>query len=132
MPRVSPAARAAAMWKGGGQKPPPPKHMPAQARRIWQAIVDDRPSDFFRPGSLLLLEQLCSVMVAQRAALAQLVQTPGDPDTIKAVKDYAAIVNSTAVKLRLTVQADVERHSRHVDEKEPAADVLLAGWKRPA
>ena len=109
------------MWKGGGQKPPPPKHMPAQARRIWQAIVDDRPSDFFRPGSLLLLEQLCFVMVAQRAALAQLVQTPGDPDMIKAVK-----------KLRLTVQADVERHSRHVDEKEPAADVLLAGWKRPA
>jgi hypothetical protein len=106
--------------------------MPAQARRIWTAIVDDRPSDFFRPGALLLLEQLCCVMVAQRAALVQLAKTPGNPDLIKAVKDYATIVNSTAVKLRLTTQSDVERHSRKVDEKEPTADVLLAGWKQSA
>lgn len=62
----------------------------------------------------------------------QLAKTPGNPDLIKAVKDYATIVNSTAVKLRLTTQSDVERHSRKVDEKEPTADVLLAGWKQSA
>jgi hypothetical protein len=120
------------MWKGGVQKPGPPKHMPVHARRIWQAIVDDRPSDFFRPGALLLLEQLCCVMVAQRVALAQLAKQPDNPELIKAVKDYATIVNSTAVKLRLTTQADVERHSRKVDEKEAPPDVLLAGWKQSA
>ena len=106
--------------------------MSAPARRIWRAIVDDLPADWFRPGSLLLLEQLCCTMIAQRAALAQLGATPGDPDTIKAAKDYAGIINQTAAKLRLTVQADVDRRSRKLDEREPAADVLLGGWKRPA
>ena len=82
MPRISPAARAAAVWKAGGRKPTPPKHMSAAARSIWRQIVADRPADWFRPGSLLLLEQLCEIMVAQRAALAQLARMPGDSDTI--------------------------------------------------
>jgi phage terminase small subunit len=133
MPRISPAARAAAIWKTGGQKPRPPKHLSADAKRIWSEIVDDRPADWFRPGSLLMLEQLCEVMVAQRKALMQLAKNPNDPDTIRAVKDFAAIVNGTAVKLRLSVQADVDRRSRRVDEKEPGADVLLlGGWEPPA
>jgi hypothetical protein len=132
MPRISPAARAAAIWKTRGQKPWPPKHMSTEAKRIWSAIVDDRPADWFRPGNLLLLEQLCEVMVAQRKAMAQLAKVPGDPEIIRAVKDFAAIVNGTAAKLRLTVQADVDRRSRRVDEKEPQADVLLGGWERPA
>jgi hypothetical protein len=132
MPRISPAARAAAIWKTRGQKPSPPKHMSTEAKRIWSAIVDDRPADWFRPGNLLLLEQLCEVMVAQRKAMAQLAKVPGDPEIIRAVKDFAAIVNGTAAKLRLTVQADVYRRSRRVDEKEPQADVLLGGWERPA
>jgi hypothetical protein len=106
--------------------------MTAPAKRIWRAIVHDRPTDWFRPGSLLLLEQLCGTMVAQRAALAQLAATPGDPDTIKAVKDYAGIINQTAAKLRLTVQADVDRRSRRTDEREPEENVLLGSWKRPA
>ena len=105
--------------------------MSASAKRIWRAIVDDRPADWFRPGSLLLLEQLCEVMVAQREALAQLAKAPGDLDTIRAVKDFAGIINATAVKLRLSVQADVDRRSRRVDEKEPEAGVLLGGWERP-
>ena len=52
--------------------------MSAAARSIWRQIVADRPADWFRPGSLLLLEQLCEIMVAQRAALAQLARMPGD------------------------------------------------------
>jgi hypothetical protein len=120
------------MWRSGGRKPSPPTHMSTAAKRIWRGIVTDRPVDWFRPGSLLLLEQLCEVMVAQRAALAQLAQDPGDVDAIRAVKDYAGILNVTASRLRLTVQADVERKSRKVDEREPAADVLLGGWQRPA
>jgi hypothetical protein len=106
--------------------------MSADAKRIWSAIVEDRPADWFRPGSLLMLEQLCEVMVAQRKALAQLAQNPNDLDVVRAVKDFAAIINGTAVKLRLSVQADVDRRSRRVDEKEPSADVLLAGWQQPA
>lgn len=132
MPRQSPDARAARAWKIAGAKPKPPRHLSAPARRIWQAIVDDRPADWFRPGSLLLLEQLCEVTVAQRAALAQLAKTPADPDTIKTVRDFATIINSTAVKLRLSVQADVDRHSRKSEEQEPKADVLLGSWKRSA
>jgi hypothetical protein len=134
MPRISPAARAAAMWKTGGQKPQPPKYLSAKARRIWQSIVDDRPVDWFRAGSLLLLEQLCSTMVGQREVLAQLEKDSGNPELLKVAKDYAMIINGTATKLRLTVQNDVERHSRHTDEKEPQADLLLGApdWKRTA
>ncbi len=132
MPRISPAARAAAVWKAGGRKPTPPKHMSAAARSIWRQIVADRPADWFRPGSLLLLEQLCEIMVAQRAALAQLARMPGDSETIRAVKDYAGILNATASRLRLTVQADVDRRSRKVDEQEPEDDVLLGCWRRSA
>jgi hypothetical protein len=132
MPRISPAARAAAIWRSGGRKPAPPRHMSTAAKRIWRGIVADRPIDWFRPGSLLLLEQLCEVMVAQRAALAQLARDPRDVDAIRAVKDYAGILNVTASRLRLTVQTDVERKSRKVDEREPAADVLLGGWQQPA
>jgi hypothetical protein len=134
MPRVSPAARATAVWRAGGSKPQPPNHLSAKARKIWQAIVDDRPADWFRPGYLLLLEQLCSTMVGQRAVLAELEQAPHDPELIKAAKDYAAIINATATKLRLTVQAELDRDSRKVHEKEPAADVLLGvtDWKRTA
>jgi hypothetical protein len=128
MPRISPAARAAAAWRTSGQKPPAPKHMSAKAKRIWQTIVDDRPTDWFRPGSLLLLEQLCSVMVAQRELLPQLERAPDDADLIKAAAAYANIINMTATKLRLTVQADVEWHSRKTDEKEAAPNALLGGW----
>ena len=71
-------------------------------------------------------------MVAQRAALAQLARMPGDSDTIRAVKDYAGILNATASRLRLTVQADVDRRSRKVDEQEPEDDVLLGCWRRSA
>ena len=91
-----------------------------------------RPPDWFRPGSLELLEQLCEVLIAQRAALAQLAAAPTDLQAVKVVKNLAGIVNSTAVKLRLSVQADVDRHSGKKDEKEPGADVLLGGWKRSA
>ena len=52
--------------------------MSAKAKKIWVDIVDDRPTDYFRPGSLLLLEQLCSTMVAQREILAQLERSPED------------------------------------------------------
>ena len=71
--------------------------MSAAARRIWRQIVADRPADWFRPGSLLLLEQLCEIMVAQREALAELARTPGDFERSRPVKDYAGILNATAV-----------------------------------
>jgi hypothetical protein len=37
-----------------------------------------------------------------------------------------------STKLRLTVQADVVRQSRKIDQREPKASVLLGGWERPA
>ena len=48
------------------------------------------------------------------------------------MKDYAGILNATASRLRLTVQADVDRRSRKVDEREPENDVLLGCWRRSA
>jgi hypothetical protein len=132
MPRISPAARVAAAWRSGGEKPGPPQGMSPQARRIWQEIVADRPADWFRPGSLQLLRQFCEVSVAQHAALADLTAAPDDDDVVARVKTLAGILNATSIKLRLSVQADVDRRSRRVDEREASADVLLGGWKQPA
>jgi hypothetical protein len=47
-----------------------------------------------------------------------------DPDAlalaVQTMKNLSLVVNGTAQKLRISIQAEVERHSRKLDEKEPA------------
>jgi phage terminase small subunit len=66
MPRQSAEARSAAVWREGGEHPKPPKHLSTAAKAVWREIVDCRPVDFFQPGALHLLEQLCVMVVAAR------------------------------------------------------------------
>ena len=130
MPRLTPTARAAQAWKTSS-KPRPPRGMSRAARTVWRQIVEDRAGDWFRPSNLHLLEQLCETMVAQRAAMAGLRAAPTDKELVKTVCALGNLTVALSTKLRLTVQADVVRQSRKIDEREPAADVLLGGWKRP-
>jgi hypothetical protein len=64
MPRQSAAARAAAMWCAEIGHPEPPRALEAKTRKLWQTIVETRPPDFFRTGSLNLLQTFCQTSVA--------------------------------------------------------------------
>jgi hypothetical protein len=131
MPRLTPTALAAQAWRTS-TKPKPSRGMSPAARAVWRQIVDDRPGDWFRASNLHLLEQLCEVVIAQRAALARLRADPTDKDRVQTVATLGNLAIALSTKLRLTVQADVTRQSRQVDRREPNANVLLGGWERPA
>ena len=106
--------------------------MSPAARAVWRQIVDDRPGDWFRASNLHLLEQLCETVAAQRVVLAKLQATPMDMDLVKTVTALGNLTIALSTKLRLTVQADVVRQSRKIDQREPKAHMLLGGWERPA
>ena len=97
MARVSPAARAAAAWRSGGKVAgATPAHV-QRGEAYLAAIVNDRPPDWFRPGSLELLEQLCEVVIAQRAASRSWRRRPPIPRRSRS-KSLAGIVNSTRLR----------------------------------
>ena len=106
--------------------------MSPAARAVWRRIVDDRPGDWFRASNLHLLEQLCEAVAAQREVLAKLQAAPTDKELVKTVTALGNLTIALSTKLRLTVQADVVRQSRKIDQREPKANVLLGGWERPA
>jgi phage terminase small subunit len=120
MARQSVDAKAAAIWRTGGEHPQPPRFLSSEARKLWQAIVEDRPTDYFRPGSLELLEGYCEMVVAQRKNLKLLAADPANPDVIKVTKDLALVLNSTAVKLRLAVSSTSRPVDGKLVEREPS------------
>jgi hypothetical protein len=68
----------------------------------------------------------------RREVLAKLQATPTDKELVKTVTALGNLTIALSTKLRLTVQADVVRQSRKIDQREPKANVLLGGWERPA
>lgn len=127
MPRQNVEAMSAALWRAGATPPKPPGYLSREAKKLWNEIVEARPADYFQPGSLELLAQFCTVSVAQRKATKVLELSPLDPELIKAVKDYAAVLNSTALKLRITIQTEVDRKAGKLDEKQPKVNRLIGG-----
>jgi phage terminase small subunit len=135
MPRISTEARAAALWRHKPEQLTPPSYLSPDAKKLWREVVASRPSDYFRPGSLQLLEQFCETMVAQRWALALLATATksGDLAAVRAAtqiaKTLAAIVNSTSIKLRISAQAEIARRSGLLNEPGAEPDPLLGGLR---
>ena len=134
MPRISAEARAAAAHLVGGKPPPPPKEMSPDAAKIWKLIVRSKPLGWFDYGSLVLLRQYCETAVeAQRfaAILAEDCETLDDRiDVGKHLTRLNGSLTTMATKLRLSVQAAVDRKSRMLDEDgagEKTDDQLLGG-----
>jgi phage terminase small subunit len=127
--------RSAGLWRAASKHPAAPRYLSRDARNLWKQIVEARPADYFQPGSQQLLEQFCETMVSQRVALAEMAQAGNDPDrlalAVKTMKNLATVINSTAIKLRISIQAEVDRKSGKLDEKEPdlAKPSLLGGRK---
>jgi hypothetical protein len=134
MPRQSIEARSAAIYRRGGKRPTPPANLSDEAKKLWKEIVEDRPIDFFRPGALYLLEQLCVMAVAARRVSAWVQERPGDEEGQAIYLKYAHQCAVHCQKLRLSIQTEVDRKSGQLDEKEPSvkgqkgkADVLFGG-----
>jgi hypothetical protein len=120
MPRQSAEARSAAVWRGGGRHPEPPKNLSAAAQKLWREIVEDRPVDFFRPGALHLLEQLCVAVVAARQVARCVEENPLDANAERAYTNWMQRCAMHCQKLRLSIQTEVDRKSGQLDEKEPS------------
>ena len=154
MPRKSAEQRSGSVWRAGAKHPKPPAHLSPVARKVWREVVECRPADFFRPGALHLLETFCEGVATQREHFASLRQVRADAAAndeetdrrvlslrdeaaVKRVKDFGLMLATVASKLRISVQAEVDRKSRQTDEREPevaARTRLLGGdeaW-RPA
>jgi hypothetical protein len=55
MARQSLEERSAAAWRAGDRHPVAPKTLSIRAKKVWREVVECRPPDYFRPGSLVLL-----------------------------------------------------------------------------
>jgi hypothetical protein len=133
MPRISAEARAAAVFRSGVAPQGPPKHLTVAAKKLWQEIVNDRPSDYFRPGSLQLLEVYCALVMEERALLRR-VRRAVDGEEQKKLLQLARQLSGTLVGiakgLRILTRNDIDRHSRKIDERSDTAGArsrLLGG-----
>ena len=127
MPRSSPEAVAAASWRQGGHHPQPPRHLGKQERQIWREIVECRAVDFFEPGSLHLLEEFCTAIVAQRGVAKVIAADPMNGEAAALFTKYGALTATLAQKLRLSIQSALRTESRKNEERLPASAPLLGG-----
>jgi hypothetical protein len=86
-----------------------------------------RPVDFFAPGSLQLLEQFCTASVAQRENMKLLEINPADDKAVDRLVKLGTLLNTTAQKLRLSIQSALRIESRKNEEREPEVSDLLGG-----
>ncbi len=136
MPRQSAESRSIAGFRAGSAPPAPPKHLSKGAAIVWVQIVASKPADWFDAGSLVLLETYCEGAVHIRCIAKKLAgfRKSGAWEEAKAwekrFKQMSECLTTIATKLRLSVQAIVERHSRKIGERGnagKAADTLLGG-----
>jgi hypothetical protein len=97
-------------------------------------IVECRPIDFFQPGSLTLLAQFCVMAMAQEANLRAMQIDPANREVQKRVRDMAQCLNTTAQKLRLSIQSALRSESGKLTEREPSSSAArwLRGDKGPS
>jgi phage terminase small subunit len=133
VPRISPEARAAALWRAGAVPPQPPRHLSRDAKAIWREVVGCRPADFFQPGALHLLEQFCAVVVVQRVILDELTKDPTNGELVKRAKELGTLSATLAQKLRLSIQSALRGDAGRNAERQPPVNPLLGGsavWER--
>ena len=138
MARQSAESRAAAALRVGGAPPPPPKRLNKAEAAIWIEIAASKPPDFFDAGARPLLERYC-VAIVHGHALDRRIRRLVKAGAWKEIQEWEkrrVLIDTTlatlSTKLRLSVQALVDRHSRGLLErgqqpgsKEP--DPLLGG-----
>jgi hypothetical protein len=135
MPRISAEGRAGAYFRAGSIAPAPPAYLRAAGKELWRQIVCSRPVDRFDAGALPLLESYVVLVCHVRGLLRELARAKADtPLTTAELERRIAAMNRSigtlASKLRLSVQARVDRRSGEIGEPGPgdaASDPLLGG-----
>lgn len=136
MARQSAESRSAAGFRAGSAPPAPPKHLSKAAAAVWVEIAASKPADWFDPGARILLETYCETAVHARCISKKLerLRKSGAWEEAKSWEKRMALMSTTlttlATKLRLSVQALVERHSRKIVERGQVGekpDTLLGG-----
>lgn len=126
MPRISVEARAAAAHRAGSRHPKPPGHLKGRARVLWREIVASKPLDYFDPANQGLLARFCAL-----SSYAEWLEVRLADDPTAALADElrktSAVTGVLAVRMRLTVQATVDRKSGQLDEKGPGQVLHLIG-----
>jgi hypothetical protein len=132
MPRISPEARSASLWRAGNAPPPPPKDLSPEAQKIWKRLAGSRPGDWFDAAAQELLKRLCRTLVTVDRVHDQLEAAAGtakEPELIKLTAQLNGSVKALMVALRLTPQARIDWHSGQKDERDhfDDEDGLLGG-----
>lgn len=123
MPRQSADARAAATFVAGAAPPEPPKYLSKDAVLEWKKIAASKPADWFDAGAQVLLGTFCESTVHAHALAKKIaaLRKKGGWDELKTWEKRLALVQRSlatlATKLRLSVQANVEWHSRKLGER---------------
>jgi hypothetical protein len=128
MTRQSAESRSASAYLAGSAPPPPPKHLSKTVAAVWTDIAASKPPDFFDAGSQPLLEQYCVMIIHGRALnrrIDRLVKA-GAWEELKPWEKRRNQLNATlatlATKLRLSIQALVDRRSRGLLERGQQPD----------
>lgn len=142
MPRISADKRAVAAVAVAAARTYAPRGLTRDAKQLWHEILASKPADWFAPGSLILLQQYCELAVHQQNLIQQLtamhLENPErfeeqmnvilqQTELEKRVHRYAATLSMLATKLRLSVQANIDRRSGQMDEAGEGLDPLLGG-----
>jgi hypothetical protein len=109
MPRKSPEAISAALYRArNGVPPAPPRDLSPAAAKLWRQITASRPSDWFDGGSLPLLHRLCRTVISvERLHDAYDATDPTSSKAADLVKQIAALNASVAgmsQKLRIPLK----------------------------
>jgi len=96
------------------RRPEPPEHLGDNAAEIWRAIINSLPADWFSPGTLPLLEAMCSLAVSQRYTVRSLQVLERDGADFdrgewerlqKQLGEVSGRIATLATRMRLTPQS---------------------------
>lgn len=127
MPRKSAAALSVLQSMPVPKAPPPPRDFDPVAAKLWRAIAQDRPPDWFTPATLTLLRRFCRTAVyverLNDALDGEPIGSKGAVVLFKQVVAANASLGILAAKMRLSTQATIDRRSAKAGER--------AGGKKP-
>jgi hypothetical protein len=142
VPRLSAEARRAASLSKSSGSVSPPRHLTKDGKRLWRDIVSAKPVDWWNPGALALLAQFCELSASQELLIIKLrslnEQEFLDPDEEdeadvlsarleKRIIRLSTTLATLATKLRLSVQAGVDRKSGKLNEPGSKGSSPLLG-----
>lgn len=113
------------------ERPQPPEHLTPEQKAIWRNTVDAMPVDWFRPETLEVLAQYCRHVITARHVADQIKDMEGTAENFD-VREYALLlrcqkteteaINSTATKLRITLQSTYDKSKKKSGNTKRAWD----------